>query len=112
MESVPITTKVLCSNPAHGEVYLIQHYMIKFVSYLRQVDVFSGYSVSSTNKTDRHDITQILVLLKVALNTIAITHHDFMDVVNITETANHKSCLLSIDMNKQGMHRRYFQNIL
>jgi len=29
---------------------------------------FSGYSVSSTNKTDRHDITEIL--LKVALNTI------------------------------------------
>jgi hypothetical protein len=30
--------------------------------------VFSGYSVSSTNKTDLHDITEIL--LKVALNTI------------------------------------------
>ena len=30
--------------------------------------VFSGYSGSSINKTDRHDITEIL--LKVALNTI------------------------------------------
>jgi hypothetical protein len=30
--------------------------------------VFSGYSVSSTNKTDHHDITEIL--LKVALSTI------------------------------------------
>jgi hypothetical protein len=30
--------------------------------------VFSKYSVSSTNKTDRHDIAKIL--LKVALNTI------------------------------------------
>ena len=29
--------------------------------------VFSGYSVSSTNKADRHNITEIL--LKVALNT-------------------------------------------
>ena len=37
VESVPSTTKVLNSNPAHGEVYLIQHYVIKFVSYLRQV---------------------------------------------------------------------------
>jgi hypothetical protein len=27
----PITTNV-GSNPAHGEVYLIQHYVIKFVS--------------------------------------------------------------------------------
>jgi hypothetical protein len=30
--------------------------------------VFLGIPVSSTNKTDRHDITEIL--LKVALNTI------------------------------------------
>ncbi len=30
--------------------------------------VFSGYSVSYTNKTNRHDITEIL--LKEALNTI------------------------------------------
>jgi hypothetical protein len=40
MQSVPITTKVVSSNPVHGEVYLIQHYMIKFVSYLRQVGGF------------------------------------------------------------------------
>jgi hypothetical protein len=31
-----------------------------------------GTPVSSTNKTDRHDITEIL--LKVALNTTTITH--------------------------------------
>jgi hypothetical protein len=45
------------SNPAHGEVYLIQHYVIKFVIDLRQVSGFSqGTPVSSINKTDRHDI--------------------------------------------------------
>jgi len=33
--------------------------------------VFYGYSGFSTNKTDRHDITEIL--LKVALNTITLT---------------------------------------
>ena len=27
-------------EPVHGEVYLIQHYVIKFVSNLRQVDGF------------------------------------------------------------------------
>jgi hypothetical protein len=43
-----------------GEVYSIQHYVIKFVS-----------DSTSTNKTDRHDITEIL--LKVALNTIKPT---------------------------------------
>jgi hypothetical protein len=30
----------LSSNLAHGEVYLIQHFVIKFVSDLRQVDDF------------------------------------------------------------------------
>jgi len=34
MQSVPITTKVVSSNPAHGEVYSIQHYVIEFVSDL------------------------------------------------------------------------------
>ena len=29
MQSVPITTSVLSSNPTHHEVYLIQHYVIK-----------------------------------------------------------------------------------
>jgi hypothetical protein len=43
--------------------------MIKFVSV--RLVVFSGYSETSTNKTDRHDKTDIL--LKVALNTIALT---------------------------------------
>ena len=35
-----ITTKVVSSNPVHGEVYSIQHYVIKFVSNLRQVGGF------------------------------------------------------------------------
>jgi hypothetical protein len=36
VQSVPIITKVVSSNPIHGEVYSI-HYVIKFVSDLRQV---------------------------------------------------------------------------
>ena len=40
MESVPITTEVESSNPAHGEVCSIQNYVIKFVSDLRQVGGF------------------------------------------------------------------------
>jgi hypothetical protein len=31
MQSVPITTKDVNLNLAHGEVYSIQHYLIKFV---------------------------------------------------------------------------------
>ena len=37
MQTVPITTNVVSSNPAHGEVYSIQHYVIKFVSDFRQI---------------------------------------------------------------------------
>ena len=54
MQSVPITTNVMSSNPVH-----IQHYVIKFVSDLRQI--------SSTNKTDCLNLTEIL--LKVAYKT-------------------------------------------
>jgi hypothetical protein len=40
MCSVPITTNVVRSNLAQGKVYLIQYYVIKFVSDLRQVGGF------------------------------------------------------------------------
>ena len=68
MQSVHITTNVLSMNSPHGKVYSIQHYIMKFVSYLRQVSGF--LRVSSTNKTDCHNITEIL--LKVALNIITL----------------------------------------
>jgi len=56
----------LSLNPDHGKVYSIQHYVI----YKLAAGVWFS-PVSSTNKTDRHDITEIL--LKVALNTITAT---------------------------------------
>jgi hypothetical protein len=40
--TVPITTKVVSSNPAHGVVYSMQHCVIKLVSELRQVGSFLG----------------------------------------------------------------------
>ena len=66
IKSMPITTKVVSSNLIHGELYSIRHYVIKFVSDLRQVGGFLLFS--PTNKTDLHDIANIL--LKVALNLI------------------------------------------
>ena len=40
----------------------LQQYVIKFVSYLRQVGGFHpGPPASSTNITDHHDITEILL---------------------------------------------------
>ena len=72
MQSVPITTNIVSLNPVHGNVYSIQHYVIKFVSDLWKVGGFlwPGTSVSSNNKTDNRDITEIS--LKVALNTITL----------------------------------------
>jgi hypothetical protein len=50
--------------------------VIKFVSDLRQIGGFSpGPPVSSNNKTDRYDITEIL--LKVVFNTIKQTKQTF-----------------------------------
>ena len=41
-KSVPITTNVVSLNPVHCKVYSMQHFVIKFVSDLRQVDGFLG----------------------------------------------------------------------
>ena len=47
-------------EPCSGEVYSIQHYVIK-CQWLATGQWFSpGTPVSSTNKTDCHDITEIL----------------------------------------------------
>ena len=59
LQSEPTTAKVVSVNAAHGKVYLIQHYVIKLVSDLQQV--CGIIRVSSTNKTDLHDITKILL---------------------------------------------------
>ena len=40
LKSVPINTNVVSSNSAYGEVYSIRHYVIMFVSYLRQISDF------------------------------------------------------------------------
>ena len=63
-----INNSSIGSNPTQ----VIQHYVIQFISNLWQVIGFLLVLLfSSTNKTDRHDITEIL--LKVGLNFI--NHH-------------------------------------
>ena len=75
MQSVLITT----NESRTGEVYSIQHYVIKFVSYLLQVAGFLRVFWFLPNKTDCHDITEIL--LKVALNTINLTYPCFSSFI-------------------------------
>ena len=60
----------MSSKPVHGEVYSIQRYVI-VCQWLATGQWFSPGTctpISSNNKTDHHDITEIL--LKVTLNTI------------------------------------------
>ena len=70
MQLLPITTKVVSLNPAHGEVCSMQLqkkvYVIKFVSDMWQVGGVLG--VFSFDNTDCYDITEIL--LNVVLSTI------------------------------------------
>ena len=70
MQSVPISTTVVCSNLAYSEVYSIQHYVIKFVSNLRQVSGF--LQVLQFPTPIKLTATIIEILLKVVLNTINI----------------------------------------
>ena len=67
MQSVPITTDVVSSNPVNGDVYPIQH-CEKVCQWPATGRWFSPGTLVSTNKSDRHDLTEIL--LKVVLNTI------------------------------------------
>jgi hypothetical protein len=72
MQSVPITTNIVSSNPAYVvcTLYSIQHYVIKFVSELQPIGGFLQVHVlwfPPPIKLDCHDVTEIL--LKVALNT-------------------------------------------
>jgi len=54
MQSLPITTNIMSSNPVPGKVKLIQHYVIQFVSDLRQVGGFLWV-------LQFHDITEIVL---------------------------------------------------
>ena len=73
MQSEPITTNVVSSNTLRRGV-LDTTLCDKVCQWIAAGRWFSpGTTVSSTNKTDRHDIDEIL--LKVALNTITLTHN-------------------------------------
>jgi hypothetical protein len=79
MQSVPITTKVVSSNLDHGEVYLIQPYVVKFVcGFLRVSDGSTGSATFDchcksmeswvgTNNLVGYNVTRIIQSLYYAL---------------------------------------------
>ena len=79
MQSVPITTNAVSSIPAHAEEYSMQHYVIKFVSDLRQVGGFIRVLRFPPPIKLTNDRTEIL--LQVALRTINKTKPDNLFVI-------------------------------
>ena len=71
MQSVPNTTKVVSLTSHHGEVYSIQHYVIKFDSDLRQVwfspDLKCAISGISAVKRSKENIAFMLQGLFIVL---------------------------------------------
>jgi hypothetical protein len=77
------------SRPGWG----VQHYVIKVCPWLATGRWFSSSPpVFSANKTDRHDITEIL--LKVTLNTIKQTNKHFTQV-ETSDFSVHGNCLIN-----------------
>ena len=74
MQSVPITTDVVSWNLDQGEGTTLCNRVCQCLATGRWFSL--GPLVSSTNKTDRHDLTEIL--LKVALNIIKHKHTDIL----------------------------------
>ena len=64
MQSVPIITDVVSSNPDRVEVYPIQHYVIQYYSVLRQI----GGLFRVPQFTPQIMLT-VTILLKVGLST-------------------------------------------
>jgi hypothetical protein len=59
LQSLPLTTNVVSSNPAHGEVYLIQHYVIKFASDLRLIEYLQ---INLQNDNINISLTKIAII--------------------------------------------------
>jgi hypothetical protein len=71
----PLTTKVLSSNPAHGEVYSIKTLCNKVYQWFVTGTWFSlGTPVFPTNKTDRDVITEISLTKESNIIILSLVH--------------------------------------
>jgi hypothetical protein len=82
VQSVPITTKVVSLNPVPGEVYSIQHYVINFVSDLRQVSGFLRILWFQPPLKLTHPLNMAVVLLLsescAIINDLSVILHSLM----------------------------------
>ena len=54
-----ITTNVVSSNPAHGEVYSIQHYVMKFASdlHIKKINLSTRIEFFTYDAFDNYTLT-------------------------------------------------------
>ena len=68
VQSVPITIKVVSTNPVHGELYSIQHYVIQFVKDFRQVSGFLQFpppiKLTAHTCASKHSDAQVALFMK------------------------------------------------
>ena len=87
MQSVPFTINIVSLNPAHVKVYSIKHCDKVCWGLATGLWFYPGTLVSSTNKTDRNVISEIL--LNVVLNTITLTlYRDYLTYIITSITAH------------------------
>jgi hypothetical protein len=99
-QSVYITTEVVSSNLAHGEVYSILHYVNKVCQWLAAGLWFSPCTPDPfTNKTDHHDIVEILLKVAVNILTLILTLQLFHKYLPGTGT---------VRWDVTGVSRRFF----
>ena len=58
VQPVPITTNAESLNPAYGEVYSIQHFVIKFVSDLRNVLILNTFPRSKCTNIEHFPLSK------------------------------------------------------
>ena len=79
MQSVSITANVVSSNPALVLDTILCDKVCQWLAAGRWI--VTGTSGSATNKTDRYNVTEIL--LKVALNTVILTLTQIVQYIHL-----------------------------
>ena len=88
--SVPVTTNVVCPNPAHGDVYSIQHYVIKFVCDLLRFP--PPIKLTTTENSVENGIKHHILYLTLTLQERVCNNNEFFFLQYV--------CLNSIDKMK------------
>ena len=102
MQSVPITTNIASSNPTQARCTWYNIMCDTVCKWLATYQWFSG--VPSTNKTDCHDIPEIL--LKVALHIIILNLFNSDDMVWLYIDLTWQVLTINLYFTRKTMHSK------